>query len=259
MLRPPAVAGFFYPDDPVQLRNQVHFYLDAVDSQAKAPKAIVVPHAGYQYSGAIAASAYARLKSHGNQIQRVVIVGPCHRVAFRGVALSSADVFSTPLGSIPVDLEAVKAISQLAYVAILDQAHAQEHSLEVQLPFLQEVLDEFNIVPLVVGDASAEQVAEILKQLWGGNETLIVISSDLSHYHNYETANKKDTETSRFIERLQYENLDYDSACGKVPLAGLLKLAREQNLTIKTIDLRNSGDTSGNKSRVVGYGAYVID
>lgn len=234
-------------------------YFNESKTAEKVPKAIIVPHAGYIYSGPIATTAYARLQNSHDSITRVVLLGPSHRVGFQGLAVCSADTFATPLGNIPVDTESVQSIAQLPYVQYIDQAHLMEHSLEVHLPFLQEVLDSFSLVPIVVGDATAEQVSEILELLWGGPETLIVISSDLSHYHDYATARQMDKATSEHIEALQYEQLDYESACGRVPICGLLALARKKSLHVKTIDLRNSGDTAGDKSRVVGYGAYVVD
>jgi AmmeMemoRadiSam system protein B len=259
MNRQPAVAGSFYPANPQQLQQMLGEYLQAADINAKAPKAIIAPHAGYIYSGAIAASAYSRLKSVRHIIKRVVIVAPSHRVAFQGLALSEAEHFITPLGSIPVDQQSAQALSQLPFVYYLEQAHAQEHSLEVHLPFLQMMLDDFCIVPIVAGNATPEQVSAVLQALWGGEETLIVISSDLSHYQDYATAQRLDQATSKVIEKLQYEQLDFEAACGKIPVCGLLKLARDHSLTVKNIDLRNSGDTAGDKQRVVGYGAYIIE
>jgi len=234
-------------------------YLGDAATAEKVPKAIIVPHAGYIYSGPIAASAYARLKKAHDRITRVVLIGPSHRVAFRGLAVSRAETFTTPLGRVAVDQAAVQSIVQLPFVEYIEQAHTYEHSLEVQLPFLQEVLDNFEIVPIVAGDASPEQVSQVLDALWGGDETLIVISSDLSHYHDYATAQQLDASTSLVIEQLQYERLASESACGKVPVSGLLKLARKKSLSVTTIDLRNSGDTAGDRDRVVGYGAYVIE
>lgn len=259
MNRLPAVAGSFYPEEPKKLHAMIDHFLNDADTGEKVPKAIIAPHAGYIYSGAIAASAYARLKKAHDRISRVVLIGPSHHVAFKGLAVSQAQLFLTPLGSIPVDQAAIKSIVKLPFVDYLEQAHAYEHSLEVQLPFLQEMLDNFNIVPIVAGDASPEQVAEVIDALWGGDETLIVISSDLSHYHNYATAQRLDKATSAAIEQLAYEQLDFECACGRVPVSGLLKVARQKSLIIKTIDLRNSGDTAGDKDRVVGYGAYVIE
>ena len=259
MNRLPAVAGTFYPANPQQLHQMLDQYLNDAETGGKVPKAIIAPHAGYIYSGPVAASAYARLKKAHDRITRVVIIGPSHRVAFSGLAVSQAQSFITPLGFIPVDQEAVAAIARLPFVDYLEQAHTHEHSLEVQLPFLQEMLDDFKIVPIVAGDATPEQVSQVIEALWGGDETLIVISSDLSHYHDYESAKQLDKATSSAIEHLQYERLGPDSACGKVPVSGLLKLAREKSLTIKAIDLRNSGDTAGDKNSVVGYGAYVIE
>ena len=259
MNRQPAVAGTFYPANPQQLQQMINRLLDNVQNQTFAPKAIIAPHAGLIYSGAIAASAYSRLLQTHDTVTQVILVGPSHRVSFNGLAISKAESFSTPLGEIAIDFASVNKISSLPFVDYIEQAHIFEHCLEVQLPFLQTILDNFTIVPIVVGDASVEQVSSVLKMLWGGMETLIVISSDLSHYHDYETAQIIDQKTSENIESLQYEALNSESACGKIPVSGLLALAREKSLSVKTIDLRNSGDTAGDKNRVVGYGAYVIE
>lgn len=269
--RQPAVAGMFYPADRQQLHDDVSQYLnDALglrtDSRADdvVPKAIIVPHAGYIYSGPVAASAYARLLPARDRIHRVVLLGPSHRVPFRGLAISSADSFATPLGEIRIDQEATALIADLPQVHLLDEAHAQEHSLEVHLPFLLEVLDDFLLVPLVVGEARPTEVAEVLERLWSGPETLIVISSDLSHYHDYATAQQLDKATSEAIESLQPESIHSEDACGCVPVSGLLHLARKHGLHASTVDLRNSfdtagDDTAGSKDRVVGYGAYVFN
>ncbi len=257
--RQPAVAGSFYPANPQQLHLMLDQFLTDAATNAQVPKAIIAPHAGYIYSGPIAATAYARLKKAHDKITRVVLIGPSHRVAFRGLAVSRAETFTTPLGSILVDQAAVQTIVQLPFVEYLEQAHSAEHSLEVQLPFLQEMLDSFEIVPIVAGEASAEQVSQVLEMLWGGDETLIVISSDLSHYHPYARAQQMDKATSDAIEQLDYQLLGAESACGKVPVSGLLKLAQKKALSVATIDLRNSGDTAGDKASVVGYGAYVIN
>ena len=259
MNRQPAVAGTFYPSDPGQLHEILSHFLADYEPVTHVPKAIIAPHAGYIYSGPIAASVYSRLKAARDRITRVVMIGPSHRVAFKGLALSKALSFITPLGSVRLDQEALKTVSDLPFVNYLEEAHIYEHSLEVQLPFLQDMLSDFKIIPIVAGDASPEEVSQVLEALWGGDETLIVISSDLSHYHDYATARQQDKATSDIIEHLQYEQLEPGSACGKVPVSGLLKYARENSLSIKTIDLRNSGDTAGDKSRVVGYGSYVIE
>ncbi len=258
-VRTPAVAGMFYPNNPQKLHDQLQDFLDQVEAAGTVPKAIIVPHAGYIYSGPVAASAYARLRAAKDIIQRVILLGPSHRVDFRGIAVSGMDAFATPLGNIPVDQEAIATICELPYVGFLEQAHVQEHSLEVHLPFLQEVLGAFKLVPLVVGEATPEQVGTVLETLWGGPETLIVISSDLSHYHDYQTAKRLDTATSRAIESLHFEDIDHEAACGRNPVSGLLWVARRKGLHGETIDLRNSGDTAGSHDRVVGYGAYVFD
>lgn len=260
-IRPPAVAGLFYPADPRELRQEVSDFLAQAQRPAEdapPPKAIIAPHAGYVYSGPVAASAYARLIPARGQIKRVVLFGPSHRVALLGLATCSASHFRTPLGDIPIDTAAVESIAALPQVKRMDEAHSLEHSLEVHLPFLQMVLGDFSLVPMVAGDASPEQVAEVLERLWGGPETLIVISSDLSHYHDYETARRMDRVTSQAIETLQLEDVDSQHACGKVPVNGLLYYARTHGLHAETIDLRNSGDTAGPRDQVVGYGAYIF-
>ena len=259
IIRTPAVAGLFYPDDPRELRTQVDAFLDAVETAGPASKAIIAPHAGYIYSGPVAASVYARLRVARTRIRRVVLLGPSHRVGFQGIAMSEADAFDTPLGAITIDKTALAQIQHLPGVVVLERAHAQEHSLEVHLPFLQEVLDDFKLVPLVVGEAPPEQVGAVLNELWGGPETLIVISSDLSHYHDYRTAQRMDEATSQAIERLRFEDIGYHDACGRHPINGLLWLARQRGMHGQTVDLRNSGDTAGPRDQVVGYGAYVFD
>jgi AmmeMemoRadiSam system protein B len=258
-VRQPAVSGLFYPDEPATLRRTVSDYLAMAETQDGAsPKAIIVPHAGYVYSGPVAASAYARLAGARETIRRVVLLGPSHRVPFHGLAVSGDEVFRTPLGDIPIAQQATADILQLAQVVKMDAAHANEHSLEVQLPFLQLVLVDFELVPLVVGEARGEEVAEVLERLWGGAETLFVISSDLSHYQDYATAQRMDRATSEAIVSLHPERLNYEDACGRIPVAGLLLQAKRTGLQGKVIDLRNSGDTSGDKRRVVGYGAYAF-
>lgn len=257
-IREPAVAGMFYPDDPVLLQQQIEQLLASESPSTDHPKALIVPHAGYIYSGPTAAAAYAQLQPLRRQIKRVILLGPAHHVAFQGLAASSAQYFATPLGVVPIDQVALDSILMLPQVHVRDDAHAQEHSLEVQLPFLQTVLDDFKLVPLVVGDASPQDVAEVLEKLWGGDETLIVISSDLSHYHDYNTARQLDTATSRAIEQLRPDAIHYDQACGRNPVNGLLVAARHHHLGATTLDLRNSGDTAGSRDRVVGYGAYAF-
>lgn len=257
-VRRPAVAGLFYPDDPQRLTRTVKEFLDSAQQGEKPPKALIAPHAGYVYSGPIAATAYATLASVRETVTRVVLLGPSHRVPFYGLAVSSADRYLTPLGEVPLDREAIERISSLKQVNPLEEAHAAEHSLEVHLPFLQMVLDSFTLVPIVVGDASPEEVSEVLDLLWGGDETLIVVSSDLSHYHDYATAMAMDRETSGAIEQLSSEEIDGNHACGCRPVNGLLKSARERGMRGEILDLRNSGDTAGSRDQVVGYGAYAF-
>ena len=259
--RPAAVAGTFYPGQARVLAADVQAMLAHAAATATTtgppPKAILVPHAGYVYSGEMAAHAYARLGSAHASIRRVVLLGPVHRVPVRGVALPGADNFSTPLGGVAIDAAAVAAIRHLPQVVVSPAAHAQEHSLEVQLPFLQSVLDDFTLVPLAVGDTSADAVAEVLEILWGGPETLIVISSDLSHFHPYATAQRVDSDTVQRILTLAGP-LDHDQACGGTPLNGLLLAAARHHLRAELLGVCNSGDTAGDKRRVVGYASVAF-
>jgi len=257
-VRRPAVAGWFYPIDSGELASTVNGLLDEVPAGGAAPKAIIAPHAGYVYSGPVAATAYAQLRSARGEVRRVVLVGPSHRVPLAGLAFPSVDAFASPLGALPVDREALERLAALPQVVELDEPHADEHSLEVHLPFLSTVLGEVAIVPLVAGFAAADEVSEVLDALWGGPETLVVVSSDLSHYHDYETARRLDAGTTRAIEELAGERIDPDRACGSVPIGGLLWTARRRGLTATTLDVRNSGDTAGTRDSVVGYGAYAF-
>jgi hypothetical protein len=235
------------------------FLREVKRTDAPAPKAVIAPHAGYIYSGPIAASAYARFASARDSIKRIVLIGPSHRVPFEGLATTSAETWATPLGAIPVDTAAIQQIRPLRQVSVLDEAHAYEHSLEVHLPFLQVVLADFRIVPLVVGYASDEEVAEVIEALWDGDETRFVISSDLSHYHDYATARGLDAATARAIESLKPQDIAEEQACGRMPVCGLLHAARRHGLRVRTVDLRNSGDTAGPRSEVVGYGAWAFE
>jgi len=257
--RPAAVAGMFYPASSAELGRQVDEMLAAAagGERAPAPKALIAPHAGYVYSGPIAASAYAQIRSQRGRIRRVVLLGPVHRVPVRGLALPGAERFATPLGDVAVDAEAVAELRDLPQVIESPQAHADEHSLEVQLPFLQRALGEFSLLPLAVGDASAEEVAEVLDRLWGGDETLIVVSSDLSHYLPYEMARRIDRDTIDHLLSLDIE-LEHERACGATPVNGLLLAARRRQLRAELLDLRNSGDTAGDRRRVVGYAAVAF-
>lgn len=261
-VRPAAVAGRFYPGRANALAREVDAYLEAAQALARplcaaAPKMLLVPHAGYVYSGPVAASAYVCVAPRRGRIRRVVLLGPAHRVAVGGLSAPLVDAFDTPLGRCLLDREAIAALDGLPQIGAGDLAHAQEHSLEVQLPFLQRVLGEFRLVPLLVGDAAPEQVAEVLERLWGGDETLVVVSSDLSHYLPYAEARRRDEATMARVLALD-ARLDRDEACGAAPLAGALLAARRHGLVPRLLDLRNSGDTAGDRERVVGYAAVAF-
>lgn len=259
MVRPPAVAGLFYPNDPTLLRDQVLGFVEEAPSGAPPPKALIGPHAGYRYSGAVAGAAYAPLRGAAGHIHHVVLLGPSHRVPFRGMAASRAERFATPMGEVPLDQATLAQLVEARKdVVFREDAHAQEHGLEVHLPFLQTLLGDFDVLPLVVGEASADAVGSLLEQVWGGPETLIVISSDLSHFMDYERAVKRDRATSEAIGNLRYEDVRDGDACGRHPINGLLWLARQKGLQGRILDLRNSGDAGAPKDSVVGYGAYVF-
>jgi AmmeMemoRadiSam system protein B/AmmeMemoRadiSam system protein A len=259
-IRPAAVAGLFYPREARALRGQVEELLAGVEHLTPRlgfPKALVVPHAGYVYSGPIAAHAYEELRSARSIVQRVVLLGPVHRVAVRGLATPSAEAFDTPLGRVPLDRPALEALHALPQVVQSDRAHAMEHSLEVQLPFLQTILGEFSLVPLAVGTASVEEVAQVLERLWGGAETLIVISTDLSHYHSYDEARGIDRMTLARIAAHACD-LDHEEACGATPLNGLLAIAQRRGIAPRLLAACNSGDTAGGTDRVVGYSSFAL-
>lgn len=266
LIRRPAVSGLFYPDDQATLRqtvanlfDQAHQICPGGSREPAAPKAVIAPHAGYIYSGLPAAIAFAAFEPIASAIRRVIVIGPSHRMAFTGIATSSAEQFATPLGNVPQDAALRETAEQLAFVVRLDQAHAEEHALEVELPFLQHLLPDFAILPLVVGDATADQVASVLDSVWGhGNETAVVVSSDLSHYLSYDRARDIDQRTAYAIESLDPHALSSNMACGHQPIRGLLTMASRKRLTPRTLALMNSGDTSGTRDRVVGYGAFAF-
>jgi len=257
-IKAPNVAGMFYPDDAGALRREVDAHLSKARAGGPAPKALIAPHAGYRYSGAIAASAYARLKSRAQEINRVVLLGPAHYHPVRGVAAPTFDSFATPLGRVPVDTAWMRRALDLDFVRRLDPAFEREHSLEVHLPFLMRVLPRFSVVPLLVGKASPDEIDALLEALWDGPETAIVISSDLSHYLDYETARRLDAKTSEAIVALRHDDVGYEQACGRHAVNGLLHLAKRRGLEARALDVRNSGDTAGTRDRVVGYGAYAF-
>lgn len=253
-IREPAVAGTFYPADPAVLRTTVEGLVASAPADGPPPKAVIVPHAGYVYSGAVAATAYRRLAPLRGVVRRVILVGPAHRYAMEGIVTHAADAFRTPLGLVPVDAVA----RRIPGVAALDAAHEHEHGLEVHLPFLQTVLGEFCVVPLLVGLASDEQVADVLDSLWGGPETLVVVSSDLSHYLPYDEACDRDGRTAAAISQRRADDVGPQDACGRRAVRGLLRVAERRGLPVVLLDLRNSGDTAGPRDHVVGYGAFAV-
>ena len=257
-VREPAVAGRFYPEDADALRATIDRLLTAAGPvEGPRPKALIVPHAGYVYSGPVAASAYARLVHWRNSYSRVILLGPCHREPLRGMALSSADAFHTPLGDVPLDKPTMAALDR-PDVIVFESSHAHEHSLEVHLPFLQTILGEFTLVPIVVGQTTAGAVASLIETLWEGPETLIVVSSDLSHHLTYNEARASDADLCTAIETFDVSHVDHQHACGATPVGGLLLAARQHGLAVRTLDMRNSGDTGGDKFSVVGFGAWLF-
>jgi AmmeMemoRadiSam system protein B len=257
-IRRPTAAGTFYPARPEKLRAAVRSFLNAVPGPAAAvPKALIAPHAGYRYSGPIAASAYACLAPARGAVRRVVLLGTAHTPVV-GLAASGADGFATPLGDVPVDRAAFARVLDLPQVHFDDDAHAVDHALEVQLPFLQVVLGEFTVVPFLVGRCATDEVAEVLDELWGGPETVMVVSSDLSHYHSYDDAGRLDRATAEAVEALRPDGIGPDQACGHAAVRGLLLAARRRGLGAVTANLRNSADTAGPREAVVGYGAFAF-
>jgi MEMO1 family protein len=254
--RPAMAAGKFYPADPEFLGKVVDDYLHAgAETEGELPKAVIAPHSGFIYSGPVAGSAF-RAWRDAHEIHRVVLIGPSHLYEFPGLALPDATVFSTPLGEIEVDVDCTEELKKLSFIRVFEGAHEPEHSLEVELPFLQKLFTNFTIVPIVTGVTEPEQVATALGVVWGGPETLIVVSSDLSHYHSYAGAKRDDAVTARMIESLDYRELTPDRACGAHAIRGLLKTALNREMRCELRDLRNSGDTAGIESEVIGFGAF---
>lgn len=265
VIRPSAVAGTFYPAEREALTQTITALLrralqerQAAPAPGPIPKALIAPHAGYIYSGSTAARGYVELAPIRDQIDKVVLLGPAHRVAINGLATTSADYWQSPFGPVPIDPIARAMTSKFPYVTVNDQAHAREHSLEVHLPFLQKLIPTFTLLPFVVGRASGEEVSAVLDALWGGDETLILISSDLSHFLTYDEARKIDSATALAIEAMDETQIGRDQACGRVPIFGLLNSARNRGLRVHRLALCNSGDTAGDKDRVVGYGTWSL-
>ncbi len=291
-IRKPAVAGQFYPASPALLTEAIEacladargpaactptplqfsavpaFHPDTIGHSPGAgageggrvgqPRALIVPHAGYIYSGAVAASAYCCLRDCAADIHRVILLGPAHRVYFEGIAAPTVAGFETPLGVVEVDQAAIHGLSGLPGVVISDESHREEHSIEVQVPFMQMLLPEFTLVPLVVGDVGPEAVLALLEHFQDDPRTLIVVSSDLSHYLSYRQACQVDEHTSQAIVRLLPDAIEDRMACGSIPIRGLLQFARKKGWRVELLDYRNSGDTAGSRERVVGYGAYLF-
>ena len=256
--RPAAVAGTFYPAEPAMLKRTVAELLAAASGPGNGVKVIIAPHAGYPYSGLTAAHAYRQLEARRDLTRRVVLLGPAHRVYLKGMAVPSVDAFTTPLGDVLIDADGIRQAKKVPGMQVSDEAHANEHSLEVHLPFLQTVLDDFLLIPIAVGACTARHVEALLDVLWGGDETVIVVSSDLSHFHPYTEAREIDANTTARIEARE-TNLHGEDACGAHALNGLMLAARARGLNVRTLDVRNSGDTAGDKFRVVGYGAYALE
>lgn len=256
-IRKPLVAGFFYPDETQLLTRTIKNYLNK-NKDNPLPKALIVPHANYTYIGSMLATAYASLSNRANQIKNVVLLGASHRIKFRGIAITSKLVYLTPLGQVPVNESVMMNLLKMPQIIMYDEAHIKEHSLEVQLPFLQTILQHFSLIPLVADETTVNNVNEILNLLWGNEETLVVITSNLSYYNNYNTAQQLDQEISQIIETLRWQDLKRNDICGAHLIGGLLKTAQQKSLKVKTLDLCNSGDTIGTKDRVVGYGTYAF-
>ncbi len=258
-VRTTAVAGAFYPSEPEILSKDIQRYIEETPSVSlPVPKAIIVPHAGYEYSAGVAASAYKLLKSGRKSIKKVVILAPSHKIGFNGMALTKASAYETPLGNVEIDKEMNEQLLALPLVDYLEEAHKSEHSLEVQLPFLKEALDDFKLIPVITGNASPTDVETLLETVWGKKDTLIVISTDLSHYLPYNEACILDNKTKTAIENLDIDSIEQEQACGYVPLKGMLTIAKAKKMQVETLEVKNSGDTSGSKNRVVGYGAWAF-
>ncbi len=261
VIREPAVAGTFYPEDATILAETLRRLLNSARFKASggpAPKAIVVPHAGYINSGPVAASAYARVAAARGHLQRVVVLGPAHTVALEDIAASGADGFATPLGVLEVDRASRDGLIADGLISIFELAHLAEHSLEVQLPFIQFVLGPVQVLPLLIGTASTAAVAQLLGRVWGGPETLVVVSTDLSHYHDRETTRRLDNRTAAAIVSRNPEGVSPADACGAHVLRGLLSFALKREIEVELLDLGTSADTVGNPTRVVGYGAFAL-
>jgi MEMO1 family protein len=260
-VRKSALSATFFEADAQRLASNVDIYLQAPPALSQLPKIIIAPHAGHIYSGQTAGKAYALLAAYAAQIRRVVMFGPAHRVYFKGIALPGAGSFETPLGEMPLDTLGLATIADLPFINTRPDAHAQEHCLEVHVPFLQRSLPNATLVPLLVGDTPHEAVAQVMQRLWGDSETIFVISTDLSHFHTYDQANTIDSATCEKI--LAFDaSLNHDQACGATPVNGALQLAKQRGLRITQIGRLNSGDTAGNtpegRQRVVGYASFAL-
>ncbi len=267
--RLPAVAGLFYPSDPGELQGMVRSMLEEAGSRKKEDlagasgngrvlRAIIAPHAGYVYSGPVAASAYVYVGAAAGNVGKVAILGPSHRVPVRGLALSSAAEYEMPGFSLPADSEAAESLRRADLAEFVDEAHAAEHSIEVHLPFIKAVLGEVEVAAIAVGEASPDRVGAAVELLMEDPKRLVVISSDLSHYLDYDSAVAVDSVTAQAILNLRYEDIGYEQACGRNCIRGLLWAARRQGMHPQLLDLRNSGDTAGPRDSVVGYPAFAF-
>jgi AmmeMemoRadiSam system protein B len=261
-IRHAAVAGQFYSDDPDELAHNVDSYIHSglADVNANSLHGLIVPHAGYIYSGPVAGVAYWVLQKARSRIRTVVLAGPSHRVFLEGIGASLAAEWHTPLGPVAIAQdETSKLLHEFSAVNVRDDAHAPEHSLEVQLPFLQRVLDpDWQLLPLVVGHVDSNVMAEVLEPYLTRPDVVVIVSTDLSHYLTYDDARERDNRTAWNIIERNPDHIFDDDACGAYPLRGALVAAKEGDCNIELLALANSGDTQGSRDRVVGYGAFAI-
>lgn len=255
--RKPTVAGLFYPSETDNLSKLITDLLNQ-KPPVSFTKMLIVPHAAYQYIGEILAQSYLHLFSRSQQIKTVVLLTPSHHIKFNGIAITSKDCYLTPFGEVIIDSDAMMTLLNFPQVVMFDDAHIKEHSIEIHLPFLQTILPSFSLVPLIIGETNSYNILEILEKLWEQEETLIIASMNLSHYQTYNIAQELDQRTSQAIESLHWQSLQTNQICNIHLISSLLQLAHQKSLTPKTIKVCNSGDLTGIKNRVVGYGAFIF-